>query len=32
MFEGVKGPLSFTLSKSRAFKNGNLLLTYRPVR
>jgi dihydrofolate reductase len=32
MFEGVKGPLSFTLSKSRAFKNGNLLLTYQPVR
>ncbi len=32
MFEGAKGPLSFTLSKTRVFKNGNVLLTYQPVR
>lgn len=28
MFEGVHGPLSFTLGKTRVFKNGNILLTY----
>jgi dihydrofolate reductase len=32
MFEGVKGPLSLKLSKKRAFKNGNVLLTYHPAR
>lgn len=32
MFEGVKGPLSFNVSKTRVFKNGNVLLTCQPAR
>ncbi len=32
MFEGVKGPRSFKLAKTRVFKNGNVLLTYHPSR
>ncbi len=32
MFEGVKGPLSFKLAKTRVFKNGNVLLTCHPAR
>jgi dihydrofolate reductase len=30
MFEGAKGPLHFALTKTRAFKNGKVLLYYRP--
>jgi len=32
MFEGAHGPLALALLKTRTFKNGNLLLTYQPVR
>jgi dihydrofolate reductase len=31
MFEGVKDRLAFKLSKTRVFRNGNLLLTYQPA-
>ncbi|HUL03940.1 MAG TPA: dihydrofolate reductase family protein [Gemmatimonadales bacterium] len=29
MFEGVKGPLGFALERTRAFRNGKVLLNYR---
>lgn len=32
MFEGVKRKLSLKLVRTRTFKNGNVLLTYEPVR
>ncbi len=31
LFQGVKEPLPLTLAKSRAFGNGNLVLTYLPA-
>lgn len=31
MFEGVKPPLPLKLTKTRAFKNGNVLLCYEPA-
>jgi dihydrofolate reductase len=31
MFEGVKEPLSMKRTKTRAFKNGNMLLYYEPT-
>jgi len=32
MFEGLTGRLSLKLTKSRSFRNGNVLLCYEPVR
>jgi dihydrofolate reductase len=32
MFEGIKSPLPLKLTKTRSFKNGNVLLCYEPVR
>ena len=31
LFEGVKEKLNLTLTKTRAFKNGNVVLWYRPA-
>ena len=31
MFDGVKRRVAFTLTKSRAFKNGKVLLCYEPA-
>ena len=31
MFEGVKDPLNLKLTKSRAFRNGNVVLAYEPA-
>ena len=31
MFDGIKGKLNLKLINSRAFQNGNVLLTYEPV-
>lgn len=32
MFEGVKQPLNLKLTKTRTFKNGNVILFYQPVK
>jgi dihydrofolate reductase len=32
MFDGVKGTLGLTLTKSRSFSNGNVLLSYAAIR
>jgi len=31
MFDGIKEKLNLKLTNSRAFQNGNVLLTYEPV-
>jgi dihydrofolate reductase len=31
LFEGIKKPLDLKLTSTRAFKNGNVLLTYKPA-
>ena len=32
MFEGIKSPLPLKLTKTRSFRNGNVLMCYEPVR
>ncbi len=32
MVEGIKNKLKFKLTKTHSFKNGNILLHYKPVK
>ncbi|MDA8104776.1 MAG: dihydrofolate reductase family protein [Nitrospiraceae bacterium] len=32
MFEGIEGKINLRLTKTRVFKNGNILLCYEPTR